>query len=608
MCGIVGYIGDRKAAPILMKGLKKLEYRGYDSAGLGLIENDKLHRERAVGKIKNLDQQINIENFSSSLGVSHTRWATHGSVTKENTHPHTALGGDLALVHNGIIENYRELKKDLSDNIEFESETDSEVLAHLIGEKYEGNLKDAVEQALQEVVGTYGIVVMHKDHSDELITARKGSPIVIGVGDSDEYFVASDTTPLISYTKECIFLDDDELAKITPEKVNFFDIESGIIDKDSTEINWNEEQAEKSGYPHFMLKEIHDQADVFMDAIRGRYNLDEGVAHLGGLNMSEDEMRDVDRITFLACGTSSYAAEVGAWAIERLAGIPAEVEIASEFRYKDPIMNENSLVFAVSQSGETADTLAAMREAKRRGANIRGIVNVVGSTIARENGGGSYIHAGPELAVASTKAYTNSIAIMILYALQFGRLKDVSVATGKRVLQALEKIPDKMQQILDNQENIKQIADKYKDCNNFLYLGRGVNYPTAKEGSLKLKEITYLHSEAYQGAEMKHGPIALLDENFPVIAVMTKDQLYDKMKNNIEEVKARGVPIILVATKGDKEAKKLANDVMYVPDTMELMEPLLNTLPLQLLAYHMAVALGRDVDRPRNLAKSVTVE
>jgi glucosamine--fructose-6-phosphate aminotransferase (isomerizing) len=608
MCGIVGYIGDRKAAPILMKGLKKLEYRGYDSAGLGLIENDKLHRERAVGKIKNLDQQINIENFSSSLGVSHTRWATHGSVTKENTHPHTALGGDLALVHNGIIENYRELKKDLSDNIEFDSETDSEVLAHLIGEKYEGNLKNAVEQALQEVVGTYGIVVMHKDHSDELITARKGSPIVIGVGDSDEYFVASDTTPLISYTKECIFLDDDELAKITPEKVNFFDIESGIIDKDSTEINWDEEQAEKSGYPHFMLKEIHDQADVFMDAIRGRYNLDEGVAHLGGLNMSEDEMRDVDRITFLACGTSSYAAEVGAWAIERLAGIPAEVEIASEFRYKDPIMNENSLVFAVSQSGETADTLAAMREAKRRGANIRGIVNVVGSTIARENGGGSYIHAGPELAVASTKAYTNSIAIMILYALQFGRLKDVSVATGKRVLQALEKIPDKMQQILDNQENIKQIADKYKDCNNFLYLGRGVNYPTAKEGSLKLKEITYLHSEAYQGAEMKHGPIALLDENFPVVAVMTKDQLYDKMKNNIEEVKARGAPIILVATEGDKKAEKLADDVMYVPDTMELMEPLLNTVPLQLVAYHMAVELGRDVDRPRNLAKSVTVE
>lgn len=608
MCGIVGYIGNKQAAPILMKGLKKLEYRGYDSAGIGLIEKGGIKRNRATGKIKNLNEQLNLDTFSSNIGISHTRWATHGSVTKENTHPHTALDGDLALVHNGIIENYRELKKDLPNEIELESETDSEVLVHLIGQKYDGNLKKAVEAALKEVVGTYGIVVIHQDHPDELIAARKGSPIVIGVGDSDEYFVASDTTPLISYTKECIFLDDDELAHITKESLDIYNLESGYIDKDSTEINWDEEQAEKSGYPHFMLKEIHDQADVFMDAIRGRYNIDEGMAHLGGLNMSEDEMRSIERIIFLACGTSSYAAKVGAWAIERLAGIPAEVEIASEFRYKDPIINQNTLVFAVSQSGETADTLAAMREAKRRGAHIRGIVNVVGSTIARENDGGSYIHAGPELAVASTKAYTNSIAIMILYALQFGRLRDVSVATGRRVLQALEEIPDKMQQILNNQENIKRIANKYKDCNNFLYLGRGINYPTAKEGSLKLKEITYLHSEAYQGAEMKHGPIALLDENFPVVAVTTKDQLYDKMKNNIEEVKARGAPIILVATEGDEEAKKLADDVMYVPDTMELMEPLLNTVPLQLLAYHMAVALGRDVDRPRNLAKSVTVE
>ncbi|MFB6181386.1 MAG: glutamine--fructose-6-phosphate transaminase (isomerizing) [Candidatus Magasanikbacteria bacterium] len=608
MCGIVGYIGDREAVPILMRGLKKLEYRGYDSAGIGMIEDGELIRKRAVGKIKKLDEQVNSEDFTSSTSISHTRWATHGSVTKENTHPHTALGGDLALVHNGIIENYRELKEELPGEIEFESETDSEVLAHLIGQKYEGNLKEAVEQALGEVVGTYGIVVMHKDHSDKLITARKGSPIVIGVGEGDEYFIASDTTPLISYTKECIFLDDDELAEITQEEVDIYSLDSGSIDKDVTEIDWDEEQAEKSGYPHFMLKEIHDQADVFMDAIRGRYNLDDGMAHLGGLNMTEDEMRSVERIIFLACGTSSYAAEVGAWAIERLAGIPAEVEIASEFRYKDPIINQNTLVFAVSQSGETADTLAAMREAKRRGAHIRGIVNVVGSTIARENDGGSYIHAGPELAVASTKAYTNAIAIMILYAIHFGRLKDVSVATGRRVLKALEEIPDKMREILDDQENIKRIAEKYKDCDDFLYLGRGVNYPTAKEGSLKLKEITYLHSEAYQGAEMKHGPIALLDENFPVVGVMTKDQLYDKMKNNIEEVKARGAPIILVATEGDKKAKKLADDVMYVPDTMELLEPLLNTVPLQLLAYHMAVALDRDVDRPRNLAKSVTVE
>jgi len=608
MCGIVGYIGNKDASSILLKGLEKLEYRGYDSAGIATLEDSVIKRVRSVGKIKNLKQKVNLDQFNSTRGISHTRWATHGSVTKKNTHPHTALGGDLAIVHNGIIENYRELKEELPADVELESETDTEILAHMIGQEYDGKLRQAVERALAKIQGTYGIVVMHNDHPDKLIAARKGSPIVIGVGSEGEHYIASDTTPLLAYTKQCVFLDDGEIAEVTPEEFSIYNLEDEFINKDITQIDWDEEQAEKSGYDHFMLKEIHDQADVFMDAIRGRYSLDEGMAYLGGLNMSEEEMRSIDRIIFLACGTSSYGAEVGAWAIERLAGIPAEVEIASEFRYKDPIVDENTLAFAVSQSGETADTLAAMREAKRRGAYTRGIVNVVGSTIARENGGGSYIHAGPELAVASTKAYTNSIAVMILYALQFGRLKDVSVATGRRVLKALLEIPEKMKQILNNQENIKRIADKYKDKNNFLYLGRGVNYPTAKEGSLKLKEITYLHSEAYQGAEMKHGPIALLDEDFPVVGVMTKDQLYDKMKNNIEEVKARGVPIILVATQGDEEAEKLADDVMYVPDTMELMEPLLNTIPLQLLAYHMAVKLGRDVDRPRNLAKSVTVE
>lgn len=608
MCGIIGYIGNKKAAPILLRGLKKLEYRGYDSAGVAMLDSDDIKRVRAVGKIDNLDKVLNTDKHSSSVGIAHTRWATHGGVTQKNAHPHSALSGDLVLVHNGIIENYRKLKNKLPDNIELESETDSEVLAHLIGSYYKDNLREAVEKALSEVRGTYGIVAMHKDHPEQLVAARKGSPIVIGLSDDGGCFVASDTTPLLSYTKRCIFLDDGEVVEISKKGIDTYNLKSEPINKDITEIDWDEEEAEKSGYEHFMIKEIHDQPTVFKDAIRGRYNLKDGISHLGGLNMSEEEMRSVERIVFIACGTASYAAEAGKWAIERLAGIPAEVCIASEFRYKDPIINENTLVFAVSQSGETADTLAGMREAKRKGAFVRGIVNVIGSTIARENGGGSYIHAGPELSVASTKAYTNMISIILLYALQFGRLNRVSVATGKRILNALLEIPEKMEQIFETKEKIKEIAEKYKDNENFFFLGRGVNYPVAKEGSLKLKEITYHHSEAYPGGEMKHGPIALLDESFPVVAIATKDQLYDKMKSNIEEIKARKAPIIIVATEGDEKIKELADDVIYVPDTMELLEPLLNTIPLQLLSYYMAVSMGRDVDRPRNLAKSVTVE
>jgi len=450
-------------------------------------------------------------------------------------------------------------------------------------------------------------VVMHKDHPNKLIAARMGSPLVIGIADG-EYYIASDTTPMLAYTKKVIFLDDGEVAEIATSGLTTYNLEDKAIDKCVEEIEWNDEQAQKQGYDHFMIKEMHDQPHVFQDAIRGRINLEEGTSHLGGINMTEEEMRRVNRIILIACGTASYAALAAKYAFERLAGIPVEVDVASEFRYRDPIIDENTLVFAISQSGETADTLAALREAKRKGAFVRGIVNVVGSTIARETDGGSYIHAGPELAVASTKAYTNMVAVLLLYAIQFGRLKRITPATGRRIITALQELPEKMEQVLAQSDTIKQIAEKYVTMKNCFFLGRGINFPVALEGSLKLKEITYIHSEAYPGGEMKHGPIALLSEDFPVFALMTKNQLYDKMRSNVEEIKARKAPIVLIATQGDEQAKELAQDIIYVPPTMELLEPLLNHIPLQLFAYHMAIYFGRDVDRPRNLAKSVTVE
>ncbi|MBT7755197.1 MAG: glutamine--fructose-6-phosphate transaminase (isomerizing), partial [Candidatus Magasanikbacteria bacterium] len=507
----------------------------------------------------------------------------------------------------GIIENYREIREKLGKDVSLTSETDSEVLAHLIGTHYNGDLRHAVMAALKHVRGTYGLVVMHVDHPDCIIGARMGSPLVVGVGE-EEYFIASDATPILPYTKRVVYLDDGEIVELTREGIQTFTLADEVITKCVEEIEWDDEQAQKQGFDHFMLKEIHDQPQVFEDAIRGRLDMEEGTAHLGGLNMTEEEMRRVNRIILIACGTASYAGMVGKYAFERLSGIPTEVDVASEFRYRDPIIDENTLVFAISQSGETADTLAAIREAKRKGAFVRGIVNVVGSTIARETDGGTYIHAGPELAVASTKAYTNMVAVLLLYALQFGRSRRMTIATGQRFVRALQEIPQKMQMILDRKDTIFAIAEKYKDIPSCFFLGRGVNYVVALEGSLKLKEITYIHSEAYPGGEMKHGPIALLSPTFPVFAVMTKNQLYEKMRSNVEEIRARKAPLILVVTDGDDSAKEFTDDIMYVPPTMELLEPLLNTISLQLLAYYMAVSLDRDVDRPRNLAKSVTVE
>ncbi len=606
MCGIIGYIGDKDALPILLKGLRRLEYRGYDSAGVAVIESGKITRVRSVGRIDKLTKELKNNELHGHIGIAHTRWATHGGVTQENAHPHVALDGKLALVHNGIIENYRELKNQLGD-IKFESQTDSEILVHLIASFYNGDLKQAVTNALRHVRGTYGLAVVYADNQDELIVARLGSPLVVGLGEG-EYYVASDATPILPYTKKVIFLEDGEIGRITKDGLETTNLSDELVTKCVEEIEWTDEEAEKQGFDHFMLKEIFDQPQVFQDAIRGRYNLTEGTAYLGGLNMTDEEIHSIDRIVLIACGTASYAAMIGKYAFERLANISTEVDVASEFRYRNPIINEKTLVFAISQSGETADTLAAVREAKRRGAFVRGIVNVVGSTIARETDGGTYMHAGPELSVASTKAYTNMVAILLLYAIEFGRTRLITLATGQRLLNSLREIPKKMEIILQQADKIKVIAEKYMYFKNALFLGRGINFPVVLEGSQKLKEITYIHSEAYPAGEMKHGANALLAPDFPVIGIMTKDQLYDKMRSNIEEVKARKSPIMLLATQGDEQAKELTDDVIYVPDTMELLEPLLNTIPLQLFSYYIAVLLGRDVDRPRNLAKSVTVE
>ena len=607
MCGIVGYIGTKEALPVLLQGLRRLEYRGYDSAGVAIFDGTRINRVRAVGKIDQLAGVLGGRTCAGSAGIAHTRWATHGGVTEANAHPHTACTDDLVIVHNGIIENYRELKEKLGNPHRWISETDTEVLAHLIESHYTGDLNHAVQKALSHVRGTYGLVVMHAQHPHKLVAARMGSPLVIGIGEG-EHYVASDATPMLAYTKKVVFLNDGEIAEITRGGVMIMNMKHEQVEKHVEEIDWDETQAQKQGYPDFMLKEIFDQPSVFEDAIRGRIDLEQGTAHLGGINMTEDQMRAIERVLFIACGTASHAGIIAKYAFERLVGIPAEVDVASEFRYRDPVLNEKTLVFGISQSGETADTLAALREARRKGASVRGIVNVVGSTIARETDGGTYIHAGPELAVASTKAYTNMVAIMLLYAIQFARLRRMTVPTGVKLLNALKEIPRQMEHILLQNVAIKKIAEKYASYKDMLFLGRGINFAVALEGSLKLKEISYIHSEALPGGEMKHGPIALISQDFPVVCVMTRNQLYDKMRSNVEEIRARGARIILIATEGDSTARELADDVMYVPETHELLEPLLNTIPLQLFAYHIAAALGRDVDRPRNLAKSVTVE
>jgi len=610
MCGIVGYVGHRPCLSILVEGLKRLEYRGYDSAGVAIQSNGDLRVVKSVGKIKNLEQRLLETPVNGTTGIAHTRWATHGEPNDINAHPHSDGRGRVALVHNGIIENYRVLKSALeAEGHRFKTETDTEVLAHLIEKYLKRGLKleRAVGEALSDVEGTYGIAVMSADEPGTVVGARKGSPLVVGIADG-EYFLGSDVSPIVEHTRQVVYLDDGEMAVLTPDGFHTATIRHEPVDKAVHEVEWDLSQIEKGGYDHFMLKEIFEQPDSVRNAMRGRLNAAEGLARLGGLNMTQDEMRDIKRIIILGCGTSWHAGLIGEYLLEEHARIPVEVEYASEFRYRNPIVDEGTVVLVISQSGETADTLAAMREARRKGARALGVVNVVGSTIARESDGGFYIHAGPEIGVASTKAFTSQVTLLSLLTLALGRQRELSREAGITLARELDEIPKKIEAILSRAAEVKRIADLYKDRDNFIYLGRGVNFPVALEGALKLKEISYIHAEGYPAAEMKHGPIALIDEHMPVVVICPKDSAYDKVMSNLSEVRARRGRIIAIATDGDREVAERADHVLYVPNTHPSLQPLLSVIPLQLLAYHIAVARGCDVDQPRNLAKSVTVE
>lgn len=608
MCGIVGYIGKNQAIPILIEGLKRLEYRGYDSAGLAVISKKKLFIQKQVGKVKELEKAVEKNSIDSTIGIAHTRWATHGEPSDLNAHPHTDCKERIAVVHNGIIENYRALREFLgSKGHKFRTETDTEVIAHLIEEYYNGSLLEAVRIALSEVEGTYGIAVLSLDNPKCLIVARNGSPLVIGNG-INEYMVASDVSAVIRHTNQVVYLEDGEIAEITDKGFSITTLEAEEIEPKMEEVSMSLDMIEKGGYPHFMLKEIFEQSQTLRNTIRGRLNYADGTSRLDGLDSCKQELFDVKRIIFIGCGTAWHAGLIGEYMIEDIAGIPVEVEYASEFRYRNPVIDENTILFAISQSGETADTLAAMREAKRRGGSVLGICNVVGSSIARKSDAGVYIHAGPEIGVASTKAFTSQIMAIGLIALLLGRIKNVSIERGREIVNAISRIPDQVKDILDVDSEIKKIAKEFEDDNNFIFLGRGLNYPVALEGALKLKEISYIHAEGYPAAEMKHGPIALIDKNMPVVFIAIKDSVYEKVLNNIEEVKARKGKIIAIATEGDTRITKLVDHVIYIPETAGFLTPILTVIPLQLLAYHIAVLRGLDVDKPRNLAKSVTVE
>jgi len=608
MCGIIGYLGHRPALPILIEGLKRLEYRGYDSAGVALLEADGLEVVKEKGKIFVLERILNGQDFAATSGVAHTRWATHGPPTQVNAHPHVNGDGSLALVHNGIIENYQFLRRYLSEQgLVFRTDTDTEVLAMLISHYYEGDLELAVRRALSIVEGTYGIAVVHRDHPREIVGARNGSPMLVGIGE-DEYFLASDVAALLAHTRQVIYLDDHEMVHLKDGAMHTKTVTDEKVTKSVHEVTWDLESIEKGGFPHFMLKEIFEQPATIRDSFRGRLLPDEGKAKLGGLIHNMDDLRHLERIIFLACGTSWHAAMIGEYMIERLARIPVEVEYASEFRYRNPIISDQTIAWAISQSGETLDTLAALREAKTKGALGLGICNVVGSTIARESDGGVYIHAGPEIGVASTKAFTSQVTVLAIITLLLGRMRNMSKDQGQELVTELQAIPEKVERILGMDECIRKIAAVYAEANNFLYLGRGINYPVALEGALKLKEISYVHAEGYPAAEMKHGPIALIDEKMPVVFVNPRGGSNQKILGNMEEVKARGGRIIAVVNEGDNVAEELADHVIPIPETVEYLSPLLTVIPLQLLAYHIAIIRGCNVDQPRNLAKSVTVE
>ena len=614
MCGIVAYIGKKEAYPIILKGLMRLEYRGYDSAGIALINQDKLNVFKKAGKVSNLEEFMLHQDHAGNSGIGHTRWATHGLPTDTNAHPHVSMDGSIALIHNGIIENYDALKQELvRQGYLFKSETDTEVLVHLvdfISKKENVWFGEALRLALLNVVGAYAIVAISKNFPNQMVAARKSSPLVVGIGATGDFYLASDATPIVEYTKQVVYLEDEEIAVIKlGEELKIYNISDQEKTPYIQQLELELEALEKGGYEHFMLKEINEQPRSIQDCFRGRLNAKEGWVSLGGIKDYEQKMIRANRLILVACGTSWHAALVGEYLIEDLARINVEVEYASEFRYRNPILTENDVVIAISQSGETADTMAALELAKSKGATILGICNVVGSSISRITHAGSYTHAGPEIGVASTKAFTAQVTVLILMALSLGHKKGTVSETEFRILLAeLEEIPNKVKKVLESNALIEQIAREYKDASNALYLGRGSSFPVALEGALKLKEISYIHAEGYPAAEMKHGPIALIDENMPIFVVATKGKSYEKVVSNIQEVKARKGKIIAVVTEGDEQVRAMADHVIEIPETNEFLVPLLATIPFQLLSYHIAVMRGCNVDQPRNLAKSVTVE
>lgn len=607
MCGIVGYIGEKDCVSILLEGLKRLEYRGYDSSGISIINKGDIVTYKKEGRIVNLEKFVP-KNLPGFMGIAHTRWATHGGVTDQNAHPHVSANGKFSIVHNGIIENYSHLKSKLvKEGYEFKSDTDSEVIAHLIEKNYTGDFEQAFYNTLQLLEGTYGIVALSAENPDVLMAARKGSPLVIGVG-NEEMFIASDVSAFLGYTKQAVYLDDYEIAILTKDQFITKDFRLEEKDKKINIIDWDADSLDMGGFPHYMLKEIFEQPESIKRGFAGRIVPNIGTTKLGGLNLTPQELFNMEKVNIIACGTSYHAGLVGSYAIEDLARLPSRVDIASEYRSKNPIIQKGTLFFAVSQSGETIDTLLAMREIQRKGGKVLGICNVVGSSIPRESNGGVYVHSGPEISVASTKAFTSQMTALYLFAILMARMKDMSFHRGKELVEELERIPAKIQEILSNVSHIEEIANKLTYLDNFLFLGRGISYPVALEGALKLKEISYAHAEGGAAGEIKHGPIALIDKNTPVVFIIPKDQQYEKTLSNIQEVRSRGGILLAICAKGDKNVSSLVDYTIEVPETDPIFSPLLTIIPLQLLAYYIARNKGRDIDKPRNLAKSVTVE
>ena len=622
MCGIVGYIGPREAAEFLVSGLRRLEYRGYDSSGVATISpEEELTVVKTAGRIERLEAKLADAPADGRIGIGHTRWATHGMPSDENAHPHLGDDGTLAVVHNGVIENFQTVKQRLqTEGYSFQSDTDTEVIAHLIDSCLKKQVKvddmaaveyeplvSAVQLALAQLQGTYGLVIVFRDWPDVLIAAKLGSPLIIGVG-PDEHFIASDASPLAGYTDKIVYLADNELAVVTADSLRVVHRDQGHISHQVHVLEIEAGDVDLGGFDHYMLKEIFEQPESIANAMRGRLDMDAATAKFGGFNLTPQQLRSVERFLLTACGTSWHAALVGEYQIEAMSRLPVEVEYASELRYRNPPMDTHTLVFAITQSGETADTLAALKEMQRKGCPTLGVCNVVGSTIAQESDGGFYLRAGPEIGVASTKAFTSQCTVLAMLALYCGRLRHLGFTAGMRIIEELQELPEQVRQALQTNDDVRRLAGKYAECNNFLYLGRQTNFPAALEGALKLKEISYIHAEGYPAAEMKHGPIALVDKNTPSVFLMPQGPIYDKVMANVQEIKARGGPVIAVVGQGDTKAAGLVDDVIEVPNVEEFLQPIVMSIPLQLFAYHMAVARGCDVDKPRNLAKSVTVE